>query len=41
MERIFDTHAHYFDKKFETVEGAPLLFLIANYYDLDMLAAYS
>ena len=21
MERIFDTHAHYFDKKFESVEG--------------------
>ena len=21
MERIFDTHAHYFDKKFEAVEG--------------------
>ena len=21
MERIFDTHAHYFDKKFESIEG--------------------
>ena len=21
MQRIFDTHAHYFDKKFDTVEG--------------------